>query len=284
MEAPGATGLRLTVAALPENLAVVRQALAGFAEAMGFDDDSIASLKTIVTEGCMNAIVHAYPEDESGSIEVVASPLDEGLEVVVRDQGAGFQPRPADPEDPSMRIGLPLIAALSDGFEIRGGPGEGTELRMRLNFESSHGDGVEDPGNAPETVGTLMTIAPGEYARPVLSRVIGALATRLDFSIDALSDTVLLGDAVVAHDVSDFLDRKVGIELVDGDGRLDFRIGPLVEGGSERILEGLEIPGVGSLRKLASDIKVTRASSGSSGREEAEYLLVVIDPGASTAA
>jgi serine/threonine-protein kinase RsbW len=277
MEAPGGQGLRLTVGALPENLAVVRQALAGFAEAMGFDEDSIASLKTIVTEGCMNAIVHAYPEDEAGPIEVVASPLEEGLEVVVRDQGEGFQPRPADPEDSSMRIGLPLIAALSDGFEIRGGPGEGTELRMRLNFESSNGE-VEDPGNAPETVGTLMTIAPGEYARPVLSRVIGALATRLDFSIDALSDTVLLGDAVVAHDVADFLDRKVGIELVDGDGRLDVRIGPLVEGGSERILEGLEIPGVGSLRKLASDIQVTRAAGGSSGQEEAEYLFVVIDP------
>lgn len=269
-------GLRLTVAALPENLAVVRQALAGFAEAMGFDDDAIASLKTIATEGCMNAIVHAYPDDEPGPIDVSAHPLDQGLEVVVRDHGEGFQPRPADPDEPSMRIGLPLIAALSDGFEIRGGPGEGTELRMRLNFESANGD-AEHRASPPETVGTRMTIAPGEYARPVLSRVIGALATRLDFSIDALSDTVLLGDAVVAHD-ADFLHRRVGIELVDGDGRLDVRIGPLVEGGSERILEGLEIPGVGSLRKLAAEVKVTRAPGKSSDDEEAEYLLVVIDP------
>jgi serine/threonine-protein kinase RsbW len=274
-----AQGLRLTVAALPENLAVVRQALAGFAEAMGFDDDAIASLKTIATEGCMNAIVHAYPDDETGPIEVNAHPIDEGLEVVVRDHGEGFQPRPADPDEPSMRIGLPLIAALSDGFEIRGGPGEGTELRMRLNFESANGNGGGQ-GTAPEAVGTRMTIAPGEYARPVLSRVIGALATRLDFSIDALSDTVLLGDAVVAHDASDFLDRRVGIELVDGDGRLDVRIGPLVDGGSERILEGLEIPGVGSLRKLAAEVKVTRAPSQASDEEEAEYLLVVIDPSA----
>jgi serine/threonine-protein kinase RsbW len=274
-----AQGLRLTVVAMPENLAVVRQALAGFAEAMGFEEDAIASLKTIATEGCMNAIVHAYPEDEPGPIDVSAYPLDDGLEVVVRDHGEGFQPRPADPDEPSMRIGLPLIAALSDGFEIRGGPGEGTELRMRLNFESSDRDG-EPHSSAPETVGTRMTIAPGEYARPVLSRVIGALATRLDFSIDALSDTVLLGDAVVAHDAEDFLNRRVGIELVDGDGRLDVRIGPLVEGGSERILEGLEIPGVGSLRKLAADVKVTRAPGRASDEEEAEYLLVVIDPSA----
>jgi anti-sigma regulatory factor (Ser/Thr protein kinase) len=274
-----AQGLKLTVGARPENLAVVRQALAGFAEALGFDEDAIASLKTIATEGCMNAIVHAYPDDESGPIEVTAHPVDDGLEVVVRDHGAGFQPRPADPDEPSMRIGLPLIAALSDGFEIRGGPGEGTELRMRLSFESPNGDAEHHP-TSTDTVGTLMTIPPGEYARPVLSRVIGALATRLDFSIDALSDTVLLGDAVVAHDAEDFLDRRVGIELVDGEGRLDFRIGPLVEGGSQRILEGLEIPGVGSLRKLASEVKVTRAPTRSSEQDEAEYLLVVIDPSA----
>jgi anti-sigma regulatory factor (Ser/Thr protein kinase) len=274
-----AQGLKLTVGARPENLAVVRQALAGFAEALGFDEDAIASLKTIATEGCMNAIVHAYPDGESGPIEVTAYPVDDGLEVVVRDHGAGFQPRPADPDEPSMRIGLPLIAALSDGFEIRGGPGEGTELRMRLSFESLNGTAEHRP-TSTETVGTLMTIPPGDYARPVLSRVIGALATRLDFSIDALSDTVLLGDAVVAHDAEDFLDRRVGIELVDGEGRLDFRIGPLVEGGSQRILEGLEIPGVGSLRKLASEVKVTHAPAASSEQDEAEYLLVVIDPSA----
>jgi anti-sigma regulatory factor (Ser/Thr protein kinase) len=272
-----AEGLTLTVAAMPESLAVVRQALAGFAEGMGFDEDAIASLKTIVTEACMNAIVHAYPNDDSGPIDVAAYPRPDGLEVTVSDHGEGFQPRPADPDEPSMRIGLPLIAALSDGFEIRGGPGDGTELRMRLNFEPTNGT-VEDTGPARETVGTVLTIPPGEQARPVLSRVIGALATRLDFSIDQLSDTVLLGDAVVAHDASDFLNRMVGIELLDGDGRLDFRIGPLVEGGSERILESLEIPGVGSLRQLATDVKVTRAPSRSTDQRDAEYLLVVIDP------
>ena len=56
-----AGGLKLTVAALPENLAVVRQALAGFAEGIGFDDSAIANIKTIVTEASMNAVVHAYP-------------------------------------------------------------------------------------------------------------------------------------------------------------------------------------------------------------------------------
>jgi len=267
-----AEGLQLTVAALPENLAVVRQALAGFAETIGFDDNGIANVKTIVTEACTNAVVHAYPEGKPGPIEVIAKPRAADMEITVRDRGEGFQPRPADPDEDSLRLGLPLIAALSDSFEITGGAGHGTEVRMRLSYERhANGDGPAGVPEAPETVGTRMSIAPGETARMVLSRVIGALATRADFSIDRLSDTVLIGDAVSAHAAADFSGGTGGLEVLGGDGRLDVRIGPLVPGGSERILEGLELPGGTSLRKLATDVEVTRAD------DEQEFLRVVID-------
>lgn len=268
-------GIRLTVAAMPENLAVVRQALAGFAEGVGFDDNAVANLKTIVTEACMNAVVHAYPDEEPGPIEVSAAPHSDHMEVVIRDRGEGFQPRPADPGQDSLRIGLPLIAALSDGFEISGSAGHGTEIKMRLDYErSENGDATVQ--EAPQTVGTSMSIAPGELGRPVLSRVIGALATRADFSIDRLSDTVLIGDAVLAHDADDFSGGMVGIEILDGDGSLDIRIGPLVEGGSDRILAGLELPGGTSLRRLASEVEVRREPT-ADGPEQ-EFLRVVVDP------
>jgi anti-sigma regulatory factor (Ser/Thr protein kinase) len=266
------SGLKLTVAALPENLAIVRQALAGFAEGIGFDDSAIANIKTIVTEASMNAVVHAYPEDGTGPIEVTATPRSDELEITVRDRGVGFQPHPAEPGDEGLRIGLPLIATLSDGFEITGPAGGGTEVRMHLNYErAADGDGAESIAPPHATVGTVMTVAPGELARGVLSRVISALATRADFSIDRLSDTVLLGDAVSAHDTSVFEGGAVGLEILDGNGRLDVRIGPLVEGGSDRILEGLELPGGTSLRKLANEVEVKR------GGGEQEYLRVVIE-------
>lgn len=268
-------GLNLKVAALPENLAVVRQAVAGFAEGVGFDESTIADLKTIVTEACMNAVVHAYPEGEPGPIEVTAEARSDDLEVAVRDLGTGFQPRPIDPEEDSLRIGLPLIAALSDGFEIAGGPDGGTEVKMRVGYErSKNGDEPDERMAAPETVGTEMTIPPGDVARPVVSRVIGALATRVDFSIDRLSDTVLISDAVSTHDPSDFRDGTAKITILDGDGTLDVRIGPLVPGASERILEGLDLPGGTSLRKLTSEVEITRED----GDGEAEYLRVVIEP------
>jgi len=106
--------------------------------------------------------------------------------------------------------------------------------------------------------------------------VISALAARADFSIDRLSDSILIGDAVSAHDVSDFQDAMVGIEILDGDGRLEVRIGPLVEGGSDRIMRGLELPGGASLRQLASDIAVEHSPS-EGADEPSEFLLITID-------
>ena len=87
-----------------------------------------------------------------------------------------------------------------------------------------------------------MAIAPGALVRPVLARVIGALAARADFSVDRLSDTVLLGDAVSSHQPGDFAEGRVEIAIKDGDGTLDVRVGPLVEGGGERILAEMEVP------------------------------------------
>jgi hypothetical protein len=53
------------------------------------------------------------------------------------------------------------------------------------------------------------------------------------------------------------------------------RVGPLVEGGGERLLGRMKIPGQGSLESLARSIEVTR-DTGPSG-EEAEYLLIQVD-------
>src|ERR1700744_280859 len=116
-------------------VAVVRPPLAGLAEQIGMDDAAIADLKTVVTEACMNVVVHAYPEGEVGLLEVDAVPDGDGLTVAVRDFGRGISPRPGV-DRPSLRIGLALIAALSSSFEIRRGVEQGTEIRMHLGLRS----------------------------------------------------------------------------------------------------------------------------------------------------
>ena len=111
-------GFELTVPATAENVMVVRQAIAGLGEALGMPSSRVADLKTVVTEACNNVVVHAY-EDELGPLIVSAEPHDAELEVSVADEGHGFRPR-ANQSEASLGLGLPLIAALSDSFEISG--------------------------------------------------------------------------------------------------------------------------------------------------------------------
>ncbi|HSD23956.1 MAG TPA: ATP-binding protein [Solirubrobacterales bacterium] len=259
---------RLTLPATAENVIVVRQAVAGLGEVLGLSPQRLADLKTVISEACNNVVLHAY-EGEPGPLEVSAEPRSGELEIQVSDRGAGFQPR-ANEGDPSLGLGLPLIAALSDSFEISGGAGQGSRTTIRFSYEApesaNNGTGVD--AQAPEAL--EMAITPGELVKPVLARVMGALAARAEFSVDRLADTVLLGDAVSSSGEGDFADGRVGIKIQDGDGTLGVRVGPLVEGAGERLLDEMDLPGAGSLRSLTSRMEVTTGETAQG--EKAEFL------------
>lgn len=266
--------LHLVVPARSDNVAVVRQAVAGLGDALGMDGGRIADLKTVVTEACTNVVLHAY-ENGAGPLEVLASPAEDHLDITVRDQGVGFRPFPTEHKEASLGLGLPLIAALSDGFEVSGGARRGTEVRMRLALTDAERSEPEEPAESP--VDTAMEIAAGELVRPVLARVLSALGARADFSLDRLADTVLLSDAVSAHAAADFDADRVGVVITDGAGSLKVRVGPLIEGAGDRMIAAMDLPGpVGaSLRNLANEVSVTR-EAGDNGTA-AEYLLIEID-------
>jgi serine/threonine-protein kinase RsbW len=261
--------LRLTVPATAENVMVVRQAVAGLAEALGLAGPRVADLKTVVTEACNNVVLHAY-EGEPGPLMVTAEPRSGELEVQVADEGKGFRPR-AREDDASLGLGLPLIAALSDSFEISGGAGQGSRTTVRFGYApAAH----RENGNGPHSsVAEELEIAmtPGELVKPVLARVIGALAARAEFSVDRLADSVLLGDAVSSSEGVEFADGRVGISIKDGDGTLDVRVGPLVSGAGERLMAEMEVPGAGSLRSLASNMEVTKGETPEG--DAAEFLV-----------
>lgn len=145
-----APGVRLTMPARPEGVAVVRQALAGMADALAFDAAVLADMKMAVSEACTNVVVHAY-DDSEGMLEVDMTADDLGLTICVRDHGSGIQPQvnPAR-EVPALGLGLPLIAALSDSFELHGRAGEGTEVRMTFAYARE-----SDPVDANPVTGTV---------------------------------------------------------------------------------------------------------------------------------
>lgn len=261
--APGMLGL--TVAARSENVAVVRQALTALGESAGLNDVQIGDLKTAATEACMNAVVHAYAE-HPGPIEIEAASHEGSLFVRIADRGRGFEPRPAT--GASLRLGIPLIAALSDGFSISGRHGGGTEVTIRIDI------GADDASEDSEETDTIDGEGPearlrfGGHGLPVgsiLSRVLGTFAARADLSIDRLSDTVILGEAVSAHRASDFADGIVTIAVDDGGAGVELRVGPLLAGAGARLLEALDAPGLppGAISGLATSSEVEQADDGS---------------------
>jgi serine/threonine-protein kinase RsbW len=260
------SGLELTLPATAENVIVVRQAIAGVAEALGLTASRIADLKTVVTEACNNVVLHAY-DSHPGPLQVTAVPGDDQLVVEVADQGHGFRPRASEGEA-SLGLGLPLIAALSDSFEISGGAGQGSSTRIRFGYTPPDARNNGRPTVVPKELEIALT--PGAIVKPVLARVIGALAARAEFSVDKLADTVLLGDAVSASGGGDFSDGRVAISIKDSAGTLGVRVGPLVEGAGERLMSEMDVPGAGSLRTLASSMEVTKGETAEG--EAAEFL------------
>ena len=140
----------LTMPARPEGVGVVRQALAGMADALDFDPAVLADMKMAVSEACTNVVVHAY-EDSDGMLEVDMLADDAGLTIRVRDHGSGIHPNPQRTRDvPALGLGLPLIAALSDAYELHGSSGQGTEVRMTFWYERE-----SDPAAANPVTGSV---------------------------------------------------------------------------------------------------------------------------------
>jgi serine/threonine-protein kinase RsbW len=260
----------MVLPARAENVAVVRHALAGFGERLGMDEPSLADLKTVVTEACMNVVVHAYPGSEAGVLEVEAAEDLDGITVVVRDHGAGIRPRP-DLERPSLRIGLTLIAALSSSFEISGGTDRGTEVRMHLLRRASADLAAADDGAAAQSppAATRVRVGPPELVGPVLGRVVAALAARRRITVDRLSDAMLLSDAISARAPEGFADGHVALSIVDRPEGVELRVGPMRSGGAERLRDSFELPEVGSLASLADELRVEQDGEG-------EFLVVAI--------
>src|ERR1051325_1243866 len=115
LTASGASDVRLTLPARPENVAVVRHVLGAFAEALMLPDPVIEDMRLAVTEACTNVVRHAYADGEPGPVEILIRPVGDTLQVVVSDEGRGLGP---SEDDSGPGLGLPLIAALTHSLEI----------------------------------------------------------------------------------------------------------------------------------------------------------------------
>src|SRR3954471_19741088 len=91
-------------------------------------------------------------------------------------------------------------------------------------------------------------------AGPVLARVFGILGARAGLSLDRVSDLLLAADTIADADV--YADGLACVEFVVSDGQVELLVGPLAEGGAERLVESPRVGGVAVLPRLADQAEV----------------------------
>jgi anti-sigma regulatory factor (Ser/Thr protein kinase) len=257
-----APDVRVVVPSRAENVAVVRQALSGIADAMRLEDGLLSDIKTAVSEACNNVVLHAYNGRE-GPLEVYVCPADDELDVVVRDEGQGIQPNPPEPDPGVQGVGLSLIQALTDRVEFRGAAGAGTEVRMGFRAVGIADGAVEDAAQDPVELPSgdlVVSVAAGALAAPVLGRVTAMMAARASFSVDRLADVVLVSDAIAAHAPGLIVGRHIHVGVDASPRALDLRVGPLEPGGGDRLVSATALGGMPAvLDQLVDEVAVTSA-------------------------
>ena len=129
------TSVTLVLPARPEYLLLARLALTGVARLAVADEEALADVRLAVTEAAANACKHAYAGGAGDVIITLVLSADERLEVIVEDDGIGFDREGVAAWLPDelgeSGMGLAIIRAVADDVEI--GPrasGSGTRLRF----------------------------------------------------------------------------------------------------------------------------------------------------------
>ncbi|MGE4170451.1 MAG: ATP-binding protein [Candidatus Margulisiibacteriota bacterium] len=129
--------IHLTIPAMSDYVGVVRLALSGLASRMNFTVEEIEDIKIAVSEACTNAVQHAY-EAHEGRIDIDCYCHEDRLEIVVKDQGKGFnmsslgtpEQKQASEEKLGLGLGLAFIQSLMSEASIESEPGKGTTVRI----------------------------------------------------------------------------------------------------------------------------------------------------------
>ena len=131
---------RLVLPSHIEAVAEAAAAVADFVRNCGVGDEAAFGIDMAVREAITNAMVHGNQEDETKSVEVMLSCSGRLLEIEVKDQGHGFDPKSVpDPTDPANILkssgrGIFLMRNFMDEVNWSARPEGGTTVRMVKRF------------------------------------------------------------------------------------------------------------------------------------------------------
>lgn len=136
--------MQLTFPSLPENESFARVVIAAFAVQLSPTLSEIADIKTAVSEGVTNAIVHGY-EGTTGQVILRAAIRDRNmLTIEIEDKGKGIADIPqamepfftTHPEQERSGMGFAVMQTFMDELTVHSTPGSGTTVRMCKRIHS----------------------------------------------------------------------------------------------------------------------------------------------------
>ncbi len=112
--------------------------LASFAQSVGFKQERIEDLKTVVAEACINAVQHGNKGHPDARVIVTMKFENGAFNIAVMDKGDGIPELPNDPniekiidnQEPATGFGLFLIKKLVDQVEFNEMTNQGHVVRM----------------------------------------------------------------------------------------------------------------------------------------------------------
>lgn len=136
--------MRLVFDGVSENESFARMAVAAFVVQLNPTMNELADIKTAVSEGVTNAIVHGY-EGKGGDVEIRADITGNLLHLEIIDEGVGienialarepFYTTKAEEERSGM--GFSVMESFMDELDVASAPGEGTRLTMLKRIKGS---------------------------------------------------------------------------------------------------------------------------------------------------
>ena len=134
--------MRLEFLSLNENESFARLAVASFCANLNLTIEEINDIKTAVSEGVTNAIVHGYSEKE-GNVIVRVEITDDVIKITIEDNGVGipdidkaiqpFYTTKADMERSGM--GFTVMEGFMDRMQVVSNVGEGTKVILTKNIK-----------------------------------------------------------------------------------------------------------------------------------------------------
>ena len=117
---------------------------ASFAKMMGFSDERIEDLKTVVAEAAINAIQHGNKERPDAKVAMSMNLNDGTLYIAVADSGGGIKDLPPKPDidriieklDPPTGFGTFLIKQLADEVEFNEMTDGGHMVKMAIRLQA----------------------------------------------------------------------------------------------------------------------------------------------------